>query len=156
MLFLLTGDAFHAFSYLLQYDLKTESRERMEQLASEYGNHMIFLPLDLERLDAKLPRSAAWPVEVYFRLLLPELLPEDVDRILYLDSDIIINQNLGTFYGTDFEGNMLIGCRDLALLNLTVEQCLEKRSERLRPLFEEKRYINSGVLLLSIRELRRK
>lgn len=144
------------YVYLLQYDLSAESKEKLEGLMRQYGNHLVLLSIDLEKLSEKLPRTAEWPVEVYFRLLLPDILPEEVDRILYLDADIIVNQDLRSFYEGDFGGNLLIGCRDLALINLTVEQCLEKRSGRLRTLFEERRYINSGVLLFHMQKLRKK
>ena len=144
------------FVYLLQYDLKDGSRKELECLTEQYGNHLVLLPIDIKRLSEKLPRTVEWPVEVYFRLLLPDLLPEEVDRILYLDADIVVNQDLRSFYETDFAGNLILGCRDLALKNLTIEQCLEKRSEKLRTLFEEHRYINSGVLLFHMTDLRKK
>ncbi len=144
------------FVYLLQYDLKDESKKELECLAEQYANHLVLLPIDIKRLSEKLPRTMEWPVEVYFRLLLPDLLPEEVDRILYLDADIVVNQNLRSFYEADFAGNLILGCRDLALKNLTIEQCLEKRSAKLRSLFEEHRYINSGVLLFHMEDLRKK
>ncbi len=144
------------YVYLLQYDLSEESKANLEGLMQQYGNHLILMPIDLKKLSEKLPRTAEWPVEVYFRLLLPDILPEEVDRILYLDADVIVNHPIRPFYETDFAGKLIIGCRDLALINLTVEQCLEKRSEKLRPLFEERRYINSGVLLFHMKELRKK
>ena len=144
------------FVYLLQYDLSDVSRERIEAFAEGQGNHVIFLTIDIKRLSERLPRTVTWPVEVYFRLFLPDLLPEEVDRILYLDSDIIVNRSLRDFYESDFTGKLLLGCRDLALINLTTEQCLGKRTERFRPLFEERRYINSGVILFHMAELRKK
>ena len=143
------------FVYLLQYDLSEGSREALSRLAEQNGNHLILLPIDTTKLSEKLPRTMEWPLEVYFRLLLPDLLPDDVDRILYLDADIIVNQNLRSFYESDFKGKLILGCRDLALKNLTTEQCLENRSEKLRTLFEEQRYINSGVLLFCMEELRK-
>lgn len=144
------------FVYLLQYDLTAESKQSLTDLAERFGAQISYLPIDLSALDQKLPSTVAWPVEVYFRLLLPDLLPEEVDRILYLDSDMIVNQSLRELYHADFHGKLLLGCRDLALINLTVEDCLQNRSERLRPLFEEHRYINSGMLLIHIEELRKK
>ncbi len=144
------------YVYLLQYDLSEKSKSNLEDLMQQYGNHLILLPIDLKKLSEKLPRTAEWPVEVYFRLLLPDILPEEVDRILYLDADVIVNHPLRQFYEMDFAGKLVIGCRDLALINLTAEQCLEKRSEKLRPLFQERRYVNSGVLLFHMNELRKK
>ena len=41
--------------------------------------------------------------ETFYRLLLPELLP-DCDRILYLDCDIVVMSDIAELYGTDLDG----------------------------------------------------
>ena len=42
--------------------------------------------------------------ELYYRLLAPYLLPEEMERILYLDADIIINGSLREFYQQSIDG----------------------------------------------------
>ena len=37
----------------------------------------------------------------YYRLLLPMILPENIDRVLYLDCDMICVDDLSSFYETD-------------------------------------------------------
>ena len=50
-----------------------------------------------------------WPFETYFTLRLQDYLPEEVDRILYIDAgDIIIDGDIGPYYFDDFEDNSLI------------------------------------------------
>lgn len=146
------------FLYVLQCELTAASKARLEELAESYGNHVIYLVIDLEQLnDENLPRTANWPIEVYFRLFLPDLLPMDAERLLYLDSDMIVNRSLRELYHIDLDGKLLAGCRDLAVRDVTVDVCLGLgRSERFRALFEEKRYINSGMILFDMKELRKK
>jgi len=50
-----------------------------------------------------------WPREAYYTLRLQDFLPEDVDRIIYIDAgDVIIDGDIGPYYFDDFEGNSLI------------------------------------------------
>ena len=34
------------------------------------------------------------PIESYFRLFLPEILPEDIEQIIYLDGDVIVEGDI--------------------------------------------------------------
>ncbi len=141
------------YVYILQCDLTEESRNALDNLASEYGNHMVYLSISIERFK-DMPTFDKWPVQVYFRLLLPELLPADVDRIFYFDSDLIISDKLSDLYNTDFEGNDIIACYDLNLIPANLDIFLYRRHNNLAPLFEDKTYINSGMLLINMNKFR--
>jgi lipopolysaccharide biosynthesis glycosyltransferase len=50
-----------------------------------------------------------WPREAYFTLRLQDYLPEDVDRILYIDAgDVIIDGDITPYYFDEFEGKSII------------------------------------------------
>lgn len=142
------------YAYILQYDLSDESRNYLNALADSYDNHMIFLEIDPMAFDG-MPTIKKWPIQVYFRLLLPDLLPEDIDRIIYFDSDMTINSSLQELYETDFEGNDLIGCYDLNLIGVDLETFLYYRHEALTPTFENKTYINSGMIMFNLDNFRK-
>src|SRR5699024_10466175 len=89
------------------------------------------------------------PTEAYFRLLLPELLP-DVKRILYLDVDMLVLDNLGELYRTDLGNNILGVVRDFPFTN-------DKNSWSYFLLGKfGNRYFNSGMLFMDFVELREK
>lgn len=50
----------------------------------------------------EIKANERFPIANYYRLLLPGLL--DVDRVLYLDCDIIVRKSLMDFYYTDLDG----------------------------------------------------
>ena len=141
------------YTYILQYDLTDQSIDYLESLAEKYDNHIVLISIDPNRFDG-LPTLDKWPIQVYFRLLLPEYLPSEVDRIIYLDSDMVINMPLNDLYNIDFEENDIISCYDLNLTAVDLDVFLYNRNEALAPLFKEKRYINSGMLLLNINQIR--
>ncbi len=141
--------------YILQYDLSDASRKLILSLSEKYNNYIYFLYVDRARFNNKLPIIDKWPIEVYFRLLLTELLPADVDRIIYLDSDMIVNNSLKDMYETDMTGFDLAACYDLTLLGADLNVFLYYRSDKLASLFNDRKYINSGSLLMDMTKLRK-
>lgn len=49
--------------------------------------------------------------ETYYRIFASELLPEKLDRILYIDPDTVVINRLDDFYNADFGSNVLIGAK---------------------------------------------
>ncbi len=75
--------------------------------------------------------------------LFADLVPELPDRILYLDNDIVCRKDFSELYNMDLEGKELVGVLD------HYGAWLFKRK-----LFKRD-YLNSGVLLLNLKEIRR-
>lgn len=82
-----------------------------------------------------------------FRLLLPELLPQ-YERIVYIDCDVIVRQDIGALYReTDLGDNWL---------GVVFEAPIEQQAERFRALgCDPQRYFNSGFLLMNLAQMRK-
>lgn len=74
----------------------------------------------------------------YYRLKLGSLL-KDIERVIYFDCDVIVNCDLKELYFSNIENYALAGIRDI-----------NKRMLRKNP-----NYINSGVLLINLKEYRK-
>ncbi len=57
-----------------------------------------------------LPAQGRFPTPVYYRFLLPDLLPESIACVLYLDCDIMVQRDLGALWETSLEGKVLAAC----------------------------------------------
>ena len=55
-------------------------------------------------------------IECFSRLLSPVLFP-DLDRVLWLDTDIVVTKNLSDFYHQDFEGNYISAAHGYCLVD---------------------------------------
>lgn len=107
---------------------------------------------ELQPLCERINPDQNLSFEIYFRLFLPELLPE-VNRILYLDSDIIVQKNISNFYYFEFKNTEAVAILDI--INVSdMEVSLRKRLEENLEL-ENNMYVNSGVLLLNLENLRK-
>ena len=80
------------------------------------------------------------------RLLLPELLPE-LDRILYLDCDIVVRQDIARLWEETRLGDNYLAA--------VYEAAIEGQAERFRALgCDPARYFNSGFLLMNLAQMR--
>lgn len=109
--------------------------------------HTIKIPKD--EVEQYPVYEKRYPVEIYFRLFATKYLPKELDRILYLDADTIVINKLTKLYEMDFEGNYYIAATHIRKL-------LHKINEIRLNLNEEDQYINTGVLLINLEELRKR
>lgn len=86
--------------------------------------------------------------ETYYRLLIGDILPADVHKILYLDPDIVINRNLTEFYNTDMTGKTVAG-------GMHMFGVFEKVNLWRLDMDKNSHYINAGVLLINLDEWRK-
>lgn len=146
----------HVDAYLLHSELIEEDIQYMQDSLSQYDITLLPIAIDKEIFHDKFPRNTWWSLEAYYRLLLLDYLPLSVDRILYLDVDIIINKSLEDYYTADFQTDEIIACIDSCG---TVEW--NSRSEKQRQMFAPMiemgyQYFNSGVMLLNVALMRGK
>lgn len=99
------------YLYIVSEDLVEEDLKFEYELARQYGNHIIILHFDEEKASKqiKLPKNIHWTIGTMSSYwLFHELLPEDVDRIIVIESDTVVVGNLSEIYQTDFEDNYVI------------------------------------------------
>lgn len=137
------ADRYHI--YILHSDLTEEDTARISrETASCVACH--FIRVDESIFDG-FPETSRYPKQIYYRLAAPLLLPQDLDRILYLDVDLVVINSLQELYHTDFEGNYYVACSH-------VREFLTKFNQLRLGVEDDVPYINTGVMLLNLGLLR--
>lgn len=94
------------YLYLVSENLEESDVRAERELAARYGGHIVILRFDEEMARGKIvSASDHWPLGTlgcYW--LFHKLLPDDVDRILALESDAVVTGPLREFYDTDLTG----------------------------------------------------
>lgn len=139
--------------YLLHSDLSESDQECLQSLVRSYGNNVHFLPIGRESFPAELPTTQQWSLETYYRLLLLDILPDEIDRLLYLDVDMIINKPIVELYQTDFEGACFCACRDMTVNFPMSDARDEIFKDHIAAGFT---YVNAGLMLWNVAALRGK
>lgn len=91
--------------FIMYSSLSEENIALFSALANEHAE-ITFLKIDNRRFD-NAPKSVAWPYEVYYRLIIPELIPQ-YDKVIYSDVDVMFKGDLSALYNQDFN-NFQIG-----------------------------------------------
>lgn len=138
--------------YLLENDLKDTDMQYFDDLSKKYKQIIEPVYIDKNSFPKDLKTTESWTLETYFRLLLIDVLPMSVDRVLYLDVDMIVNKPLDDLYDTDFEGNLFCACADMTFSNGFGDVRDELFADYLRDGFT---YFNAGMMLWNLNELRK-
>jgi lipopolysaccharide biosynthesis glycosyltransferase len=131
--------------YMHGPDVTSRQRRRLAGMVDRCGGEISFLSIPdsaVEGLPTKgFTRKATW-----YRIYLPDLLPAH-DRILYLDSDLLVTGDLRPLWETD-----LSGCYLGAVTNVMEPETQHHPAELgIAP----ETYFNAGVLLMNLAEMRR-
>ena len=138
--------------HLLHDNSLTEQNKTLFiKLVRKYGQHICFYNMD--KLDLPYMESiAAWGAKerfskaAFYRLLVGEVLPSDVQRCIYLDSDIIVNLDIKKLWEEDLNGAPLGAISEAETLhgNMEPKEIIDDGTVEIH------RYFNSGVLLIDI------
>ncbi len=97
--------------YVVSEDLTLDDMKYELELAKEYGHQITILRFDEEKASEHIfiGKDEHWPIGTMSSYwLFHELLPEDVDRIMVIESDTVIVGNLSEIYDMDFEDNYML------------------------------------------------
>lgn len=93
------------------------------------------------------PVTDRYPKEMYYRIFAAKYLPQNMDKILYLDPDIVVINEISNLYSVDLRGNYFAAASH-------VNKNLKKINGIRLDMPEDSTYINSGVMLMNLKELR--
>lgn len=128
--------------YVIQdqpFDQATRVQQTLVALNMTY--HPVIVASDL---FTHAPLSDRYPKSIYYRLLASDLLPADLDKILYLDADILVINDFTPLYQLDLDDNLYAAAMHTDFLNLT------GTLNQYRLATNTPHYFNSGVLLINL------
>lgn len=105
---------------------------------------------------AGLPSGGRFPASVYHRYLIPDLLPADIDRVLYLDCDIMVREDLCALYDSPL-GDMPIAAVPWLVLGGYREEygkTLRSFPQRMGVEDDGSPYFYSSMLLIDLQQMR--
>lgn len=133
--------------YLLHSGIPEQDLECVRRQCGQFAYSFSPILVD-SQLFAHAPTTKQYPKEMYYRLLAGCLLPRELQRILYLDPDILVINPLRPLWEMDLDGNLFAAAAH------TGKTELANNVNRLR-LGTKHDYYNSGVLLIDLEECRK-
>ena len=141
--------------YVIDSGLGTEDRRAIAE--SIRDNRAGFSMENLHWLTADLGRVQGLPVgdyaglEIYLRLLAPDILPLDVERVLYLDCDVVVLADVSPLFDSPGD-SALWAARDINVGFVSDAWGVYNHAEM--GLAPDTPYFNAGVMLINLRRWR--
>lgn len=119
------------------------SRKKLRNTAEKYGREIIFIEKpDIRGLTGTSLTTLRWSDSAFSRLYADQILKEypDIDKVLYLDCDTLVMDNLEALWNTDIREYVAAG----------VLECMGNWHKRIIGIKPSDNFFNSGVLLMNI------
>lgn len=149
--------------YILDGGIGETNKRRLERSWPEERRHVTWVDVDASALT-DVPTSGHVNLVSYFRILLPSLLPAELRRVIYLDSDLIVRTDLTQLWNCEMGSNLCLAAQDCAAPYLDATAALVSYPQCGRHLGSPRpvanyrelgldplaAYFNAGVLLVDL------
>ena len=125
--------------YILDGGISEENKASLVSVAEKYGRRIFFSDVrNMLNDDMKQQRGS---LSTFSRLYLSRLMPQDIEKVLYLDCDLLVLKNIEALYDSDISGCYCAGIID----------CVSRSHLKAIGLDGESNYFNAGVLLINLK-----
>ena len=131
--------------YLLHSSIPDKAVESTRKVLGTSGVLHMVKATDIGLDDA--PTTARYPQEIYYRIFAAKYLPQSIDKILYLDPDIIVNGSIKELYNINMDKHYFAAASHTGAF-------MRKVNEIRLDMEIDAPYINSGVMLMNLKRLR--
>lgn len=124
--------------YLLHNGIDDGGTNELKAMCKSHGSELNSIKIDNEAVKGFHTKNHISEA-AYYRLLMGNFIPKNIEKILYLDGDIVVNGPIRDLYKTDLKNNV-IGAIENPGFNWHETLGMKASS----------RYFNSGVLLINL------
>lgn len=98
--------------FVIEYSISVKNKERLNCIACQYGRYIEYI--SFERFSHLIKTDGSYNISLnsYARLLLADILPETVGRILWLDCDTVVTDSLQELWNMDLRGKSIAAVQD--------------------------------------------
>lgn len=99
-------------------------------------------------IESWIPAHPHFPLEATYPLLLPALLPGSLGRVLFLDADLLVLDDVAPLWESDLDGRALAAAPDCAIPLCSSPRAVKQRDSLGVP--DDAVYFNAGVMLIDL------
>ena len=138
---------------VLHEGVSDENKKKLEMLSSDnFKIEVIPMKNNFDALDDRMSnrlRCDYFTLTIYFRLFIPAMFPQ-YDKAVYIDSDVVVADDIAKLFDIDIGDNFIGACNDLSIADVPPLVAYTENAVGVKA----HEYINSGVLLMNLKKLR--
>ena len=132
--------------YIIDDNISSKNKKRIEEMSMQYGRDVVFIPLPN---PAEFYGDERFTIKslghTYARMILGDIIPNEVERIISLDSDTIVLGKVDQLWNMDMKAYPIAG----------VDDCMGKvalvKTQHLKP---DAIHCNAGMYLVNLKTWR--
>ncbi len=127
--------------YLIGNDIRSQTKEKINELKKIHPVQIKYITVDENKFQDFSMSMGYLSQAAFYRFLIPSLAPSNVDKVLYLDGDMIVTGALDDLFAQNLEGYKVGAVEE--------KNAIQAKNLNLK----SGRYFNSGMLLLNLKEI---
>lgn len=137
---------------VLNTDISMENKRKIFRYEKDNVDiEFVDLNYYIQKIKDKLYTRDYYSKTTYFRLFLPNLYPQ-YDKVLYLDSDIVVLDDIAKLFNIDMGDSLVAAAPDDVI---QFNEVFRTYAEKVVGVADYRRYFNAGVLLMNLDQLRK-
>lgn len=136
--------------YLIDDEIQQENKEKITKTVQNLGGNIEFIKIKNSKLEdcyvsGELSRAS------YFRLDIANILDESIEKIIYLDCDLLVYDDIEKMWQLDIGGKPVAATCDLGIM---ASARVRKQKNKFIGLPFDAPYFNAGVLMMDLKKWR--
>lgn len=132
--------------FVIDIGISDKHKQDLLDLSANYNRHLEFLEdLNVEEIAHTKINVGRWHISTFSRLFLLHVLPSDLEKIIYIDCDMIIRHSLKTVWEMDMEGTWCMSADD----------CRGKMYRKDIGIPTDSIYTNNGLMVIDLEAWRK-
>lgn len=136
--------------YLIDDEIQPENKEKITKTVQNLGGNIEFIKIKNSKLEdcyvsGELSRAS------YFRLDIANILDESIEKIIYLDCDLLVYDDIEKMWQLDMGGKPVAATCDLGIM---ASARVRKQKNKFIGLPFDAPYFNAGVLMMDLKKWR--
>jgi lipopolysaccharide biosynthesis glycosyltransferase len=132
--------------YVLSDGISVERQQAIRDTIQALGGTVVILDVNSQSIQGFV--SGHLSKAAYLRLQIPELLPEKIEKAIYLDTDVVVLDDIAKLWNIDLAGKPIGAVCDYGIM---ASQRMQKQKQDTLGLPAGQGYFNSGMLVMDLR-----
>lgn len=127
--------------HVLTDTISAENKKRLNKVIAEYKHISLYI-YEVDDSSLKDLYAGNFTIYAWYRILIPSILPDAIDKVLYLDADTLVTADLNHLFSINMTGKAIAASLDIqSWSELPYKRCGYNAS---------KQYVCSGVLMMNL------
>jgi len=124
--------------------LSIKSLNNFKTIKSKQLNKITFHKINIKKyMNSQNLKRYYWPKSVFYRFYIDHAFPKNIQKIIYIDADIFVNDSIHKLYNIDLKNYTIGAVIDTGVFNRNYLDKIKIQSDL---------YFNSGVLLINLQK----